>query len=174
MILLEKLPISSTFEKYEKRSLSTISQGHVSWFTEFSKRGFTFPLLPGCGRWTWACRTGLCCGSLLPLLKLRCSLKFSLHRSRGMCICSQGQTGWGWWPFQDHPPCGPHAVFPVTTKVIMEMGWPCEEGCLLPTEGESGRRRFGLRADWPRPLSLCSGLSVKRVLVSALALPSRT
>lgn len=93
--LLEKLPISSTLEKYEKRSLSTISQGHVSWFTEFSKRGFTFPLLPGYGRWTWACRTGLCRDSLLCLLKLRCSLKFSLHLSRGMCICSQGQTGWG-------------------------------------------------------------------------------
>ena len=118
--LLEKLPISSTLEKYEKRSLSTISQGHVSWFTEFSKRGFTFPLLPGYGRWTWACRTGLCRDSLLCLLKLRCSLKFSLHLSRGMCICSQGQTGWGWWTFWGHPPCGPHAVFPVTTKVIME------------------------------------------------------
>ena len=97
LFLLEKLPIISTLEKCEKWNLSAISQGHVSWFAEFLKRGFTFSFLPGYRRRRKACRTGLCPGSLAPLLKLRCPLKFSLHLSRGVCTCSQSQrAGLDW------------------------------------------------------------------------------
>lgn len=87
-----------------------------------------------------AYRTGLCPGSLPPLLKLKCSLKASLYLSRGVYLCSESQragldtAGWAVLP---RP--APGQVSSHQPRLLWST-WGRPRGP-FPREGESGRRR---------------------------------